>query len=69
MSSEIMGILGFGFILCLMFSWLILMVCAILSILFSHKDSGIKALWVLACISFPYLGSILWFVYGKKSNF
>ncbi|MGK0611194.1 PLD nuclease N-terminal domain-containing protein [Enterococcus faecalis] len=45
------------------------MVCAILSILFSHKDSGIKALWVLACISFPYLGSILWFVYGKKSNF
>ncbi|EHS2295545.1 PLDc_N domain-containing protein [Enterococcus faecalis] len=65
-NDEIAGLLGFGLFMCIMFSWLILMVCATVSILSSNKDGGTKALWFLACISFPYLGSILWFSVGKK---
>ncbi|WP_150460364.1 PLDc N-terminal domain-containing protein [Nesterenkonia ebinurensis] len=44
-------------------------IAAILSILNSRSyTSGLKALWVLAVLAFPFLGSLVWFLVGRNSS-
>lgn len=44
-------------------------IAAIISILRStNYTSGLKALWALAVIAFPFLGSLIWFLVGRNSG-
>lgn len=44
-------------------------VAAIVSIVNSRGyTAGIKALWVLAVIAFPVVGSLVWFIIGRRSH-
>lgn len=48
---------------------LVLVIAAIVSIVNSRGyTTGIKALWVLAVIAFPVLGSLVWFIFGRTSR-
>ena len=46
---------------------LVLFICAIVSIVRARLAAGAAALWVLVCLFFPLVGSILWFVVGRRS--
>ncbi len=46
-----------------------LFIAALVSIVGStNYTSGLKALWILACFAFPFLGSLVWFFWGKNGN-
>lgn len=48
---------------------LVLMISAIASVANSRSYTpGLKALWVLAILAFPILGSLVWFVVGRHSH-
>lgn len=58
---------GFGFLIGI--GYLVLVIAAIISIINStNYTSGLKALWVLAVLAFPFLGSVIWFVVGRNSR-
>lgn len=65
-SSEFFGILFMIIFLLVIFSWLILIILSSISIVRSDKKFEIKALWFLAVLAFPYLGSLLWFISKNK---
>lgn len=65
-SSELFGIIFMIIFLLVMFSWLILIILSSISIVRSDKKFEIKSLWFLAVLSFPYLGSLLWFISKNK---
>lgn len=48
---------------------LALMLAAVVSVANSRSYTpGIKALWVLAVLAFPILGSLAWFAIGRHSH-
>lgn len=48
---------------------LVLVIAAIVSIVQSPRyPTGIKALWVLAVLAFPLIGSLAWFIFGRNSH-
>lgn len=50
-------------------AYIALAIAAIVSILGSSKyTSGLKALWVLGVLAFPFLGSLAWFIVGRNSS-
>lgn len=50
-------------------AWLALIITAFVSIAQSRSySSGIKALWVLAVLAFPFLGPLAWFLIGRHSH-
>lgn len=44
-----------------------LLIAAIVSIVNSPASSTEKALWIVLCVVFSFLGPILWFAFGKKA--
>ncbi len=69
-ATTIFG-LGFGvLILILVVAAFALFVAALVSILQSknYTTAG-KAIWVLIVLAFPFLGTIVWFVWGRGSSF
>ncbi|OZD12089.1 MULTISPECIES: PLD nuclease N-terminal domain-containing protein [Nocardiaceae] len=66
-------VFGLGFaalILVIVLGACVLFVAALVSIVRSrsYTSSG-KALWVLAVFAFPFLGPLVWFVWGRNSSF
>lgn len=45
---------------------LVLAVIAIISVVKSSRTGGKKALWIIAILVFPFIGSIVYFVVGNK---
>ena len=46
--------------------WLVIIVYTIIDILKSGGSTGKKALWIALVLIFPLLGSIGWFLFGRK---
>ncbi len=46
--------------------WLVIIVYTIIDILKSGGSTGKKALWIVLVLVFPFLGSIGWFIFGRK---
>lgn len=62
-------ITGAVFGLIILVAYFVFAVAAIISIFNSRNyTSGLKALWVLAVLAFPFLGSLIWFLVGRKSS-
>lgn len=48
---------------------LLLFVAAVIGIVRSHHLTGpAQALWVLVVLAFPVIGSLLWFLIGRRAN-
>lgn len=43
-------------------------VWAIWTIATSHRSTGAKILWIIACLIFPFLGPLCWTIFGYKKN-
>ena len=62
-TSTGMGIL----VVLLSLAYLALFISALVSIAKSPSyTTGVKALWMLACFITPFIGSIVWFIWGRK---
>ena len=49
--------------------YLALFIAALVSIISSTSyTSGMKALWILGCFAFPFVGSLFWFIWGRTGN-
>lgn len=60
---------GMWFGVIIMLAYVGFAIAAIVSILNSRAyTSGLKALWVLAVLAFPFLGSLVWFLIGRNSS-
>lgn len=55
---EVSGLLGLIL--------LIAVIYAIVKTVQSGASTGAKVLWILAVIIFPFIGVILWFLFGPK---
>lgn len=59
------GVIGLLFTI----AYIALAIAAIVSILNSRSyTSGLKALWILAVLAFPLVGSLVWFIVGRNSH-
>jgi len=45
----------------------ILMVIAIIDILQSKNENDRRAVWAIVVIAFPFIGSIMYFIMGRKT--
>lgn len=45
-----------------------LVVAAVLSILFSRTDLGMKIVWLIFVIIAPVIGALLWFLIGRSRS-
>lgn len=48
--------------------WLILFVWSLLDILKAHKSTGWKLVWVLVCLAFPVLGTIVYYFVARQKD-
>ncbi|WP_323815900.1 PLDc N-terminal domain-containing protein [Cellvibrio sp. NN19] len=58
MSVETGGILGFLLLICIVY--------AVIKTVQSGASTGTKVLWVVVLLVLPFLGFILWFLFGPK---
>lgn len=66
---EIFAVLGALVSFLISIAYVVFAIAAIISILRStNYTGGLKALWILAVIAFPFLGSLIWFLVGRNSR-
>lgn len=58
MSVETGGILGFILLICIVY--------AIVKTTQSSASTGTKVLWIVVLLILPFIGFILWFLFGPK---
>ncbi|MDQ0960731.1 4-amino-4-deoxy-L-arabinose transferase-like glycosyltransferase [Streptomyces sp. B4I13] len=65
-SVEVAGAaVTLAFILC-GFAAVVLFISALVSILKSRLTGGMKLVWIVFAFAAPFLGSLCWFVIGRK---
>lgn len=65
-----LGTLGLVIALVLTFGAVFLFIAALVSIIRSpnYTVAG-RAVWIFVVLAFPFLGPLVWFVWGRKSTF
>ncbi len=65
-----LGTLGLVIALVLTFGAVFLFIAALISIIRSpnYTVAG-RAVWIFVVLAFPFLGPLVWFVWGRKSTF
>jgi hypothetical protein len=58
MNFEVRGVLGLLLLICVVY--------AIVKTTQSRASTGTKVLWIVALLLLPFLGFILWFLFGPK---
>lgn len=58
MNVEVGGILGFILLICVVY--------AIVKTAQSRASTGTKVIWIVVLLLLPFLGFILWFLFGPK---
>lgn len=58
MNLEVSGFLGFVLLICVIY--------AIIKTIQSRASTGTKVIWVVVLLLLPFLGFILWLIFGPK---
>lgn len=67
LGADVGGVVGGAIAVVIAVSLAVLLIAAIVSIVSSPLlDTGGKALWIVAVIAFPFLGSLAWFLWGRS---
>jgi hypothetical protein len=61
------NLLGAGVVFAIAVGFALLFVAALVSVLRSRQSGGMKLVWVVFAFCAPFLGSLLWFVIGRRS--
>ncbi|SFS51020.1 PLD nuclease N-terminal domain-containing protein [Saccharopolyspora flava] len=56
---------GLGLVALLLFGWLALFVCAVVSIIGSPLSFGMTLVWLVIAFCAPFLGVLAWFFIGR----
>ncbi|RRO15738.1 hypothetical protein EIL87_17200 [Saccharopolyspora rhizosphaerae] len=60
---------GLGVAALVLIGWLVLFVCAVVSVLGSPLSLGMKLVWVVIAFSAPFLGVLAWFLIGRSDAY
>ena len=68
-SLNFLGLGMGGLLIALVIAYFLFILAAFVSILRSpNYSTGLKALWFLVVFCVPFLGSIVWFIWGKNTG-
>ncbi|PRY40554.1 PLD nuclease N-terminal domain-containing protein [Umezawaea tangerina] len=62
-----LSLVAAGLMIAVALGFLVLFVAALVSVLRSRLTGGMKLVWVVFAFCAPFLGSLLWFVVGRKN--
>ena len=67
-SSTDSGLWIFGAVeLAVLAAYVLLVIGAFFSALFSAASGGMKLVWIIFIVIAPFIGSLLWFLVGKRN--
>ncbi|KIZ15783.1 PLD nuclease N-terminal domain-containing protein [Streptomyces natalensis] len=67
LSDRAVFLSGIGILISMAVASVVLFVGALVSILRARMDGGMKLVWVVFAFVAPFLGSLLWFLIGRRS--
>ena len=66
-TDQIWGFLGSAAVLVAVAAYILLVVGAFFSALFSPASAGMKLVWIVFIVIAPFIGSALWFLVGRRN--
>ncbi len=66
-TNETWGFLGSAVLIAGLAAYILLVVGAFFSALFSPASGGMKLVWIVFIVIAPFIGSLLWFLAGKRN--
>ncbi|GAA3181658.1 MULTISPECIES: PLD nuclease N-terminal domain-containing protein [Streptomyces] len=67
LSESVLGYGGIAVMAAVVLAFVVLFIGALVSILKARMDAGMKLVWVVFAFIAPFLGSLLWFLIGRRS--
>ncbi|GAA1525923.1 PLD nuclease N-terminal domain-containing protein [Kribbella lupini] len=69
LSNDTLGTLGGAGIIAILAAYALLVLGALVSSLTAPQSGGMKLVWLVFIIVAPFIGSLLWFLFGKRSTY
>lgn len=66
-TDQTWGFLGSAALIAGLVAYFLLVVGAFFSALFSPASGGMKLVWIVFIVIAPFIGSLLWFMVGKRN--
>ncbi|GAA0594385.1 PLDc_N domain-containing protein [Kribbella sandramycini] len=67
-TDQTWGFVGGAVLIAALVAYVLLVVGAFFSALFSAASAGMKLVWIIFIICAPFIGSLLWFLVGKRNS-
>ncbi|CAM05796.1 phospholipase D-like protein [Saccharopolyspora erythraea NRRL 2338] len=67
-TSQVFGLALGGVLSIAALAYAVLFISALISILRSHHSGGMKLAWIVFAFVAPFLGSVLWFLVGRRDS-
>jgi membrane protein DedA with SNARE-associated domain len=68
-SNDTLGVLGGAGIIAIIAAYVLLVLGALFSSLTAPQSGGMKLVWLVFIVIAPFVGSLLWFLVGKRSAY
>jgi hypothetical protein len=69
LSNDTLGALGGFGIIAILVAYALLVLGALVSSLTAPQSGGMKLVWLVFIVVAPFVGSLLWFMVGKRSAY
>jgi hypothetical protein len=66
-TDQTFGVIGGALLIGALVAYVLLVVGAFFSALFSSATAGMKLVWIVFIVIAPFIGSLLWFLVGKRN--
>lgn len=66
-TDQTFGVIGGALLIGALVAYVLLVVGAFFSALFSSATAGMKLVWIVFIVIAPFVGSLLWFLVGKRN--
>ncbi len=65
--DQTFGAAGAALLIAALIAYTLLVIGAFFSALFSPATAGMKLVWIIFIVVAPFVGSLLWFLVGKRN--
>lgn len=66
-TDQTFGVIGGALLIGALVAYVLLVVGAFFSALLSSATAGMKLVWIVFIVIAPFIGSLLWFMVGKRN--
>jgi hypothetical protein len=66
-NDHLWGVAGGTVLIGVLIAYALLVIGAFFSALFSGATAGMKLVWIVFIVIAPFIGSLLWFLVGKRN--